>query len=644
MIRRSAEDSAAGRPNDENRTPSARRIAACWAAIFCAAVLAYSPALHGGFLWDDDGHVCPEPLRSLRGLWRIWTDLGATQQYYPLLHSAFWLEFQLWGESVAGYHWVNILLHAGSACFVVALVRRLALPGAWLAGLIFALHPVAVESVAWISEQKNTLSTILGLASALIYLRFDDDRRPPSYRLAFVLFILALLAKTTTATLPGALLVVIWWRRGRLRWKEDVRPLVPWLVLGAGFGLFTAWVEHTVIGAEGSAFALSPLARGLLAGRIFWFYLGKLVWPADLIFIYPHWTVDPSAAWQWIFPLALIAAALALFALRRICRGPLAAFLIYAGMLFPVLGFFNVYPFVFSYVADHFQYLASIGLIIPAAAGLTRLANRLSVRWLPPVLAAGLLVALGALTWRQTHVYRDAETLYAATLDRNPSCWLAHNNLGVLLARDHPAEAIAHYKAALKLKPDYDKAHCNLANILAKMPGQRAAAIAHYEAALQTDPDYLDARVNFGILLASDPARLPEAIAQFKAAIDLWPAFAPAHANLGTAWSRIPGHLGDAIAQYQAALRLDPHSILTWFDLGNALVKAGRTTEAIAAYESALKIDPDFADAHVNLANVLIKLPDHRADALAHYREALRLRPDWDFVRQILDREATPEQ
>jgi len=306
------------------------------AVIFAVTLLAYLPAMRGGFLWDDDFHVTQPDLQSVEGLKRIWCEMGATQQYYPLLHSAFWVEHRLWGDSVVGYHLTNILLHAAAACLVVAVVRRLihgeSSPSTplrafdpekvaagherrryagveWLAGLIFALHPVCVESVAWISEQKNTLSTIFYLGSALVYLRFDQDRRPSRYFLALGLFVLALLTKTVTATLPAALLVVFWWQRGRLQWIRDVRPLLPWLGLGATAGLLTSWVERTFIGAQGADFTLNLLERCLLAGRVIWFYLGKLVWPADLIFIYPRWAVDAAVWWQYLFPLAALVAA-----------------------------------------------------------------------------------------------------------------------------------------------------------------------------------------------------------------------------------------------------------------------------------------------------------------------------------------------
>jgi hypothetical protein len=348
------------------------------ALLFVSLFAVYWPALRGGFVWDDAAHVTRPDLRSLHGLWRIWFDLTATQQYYPLLHSVFWVEHRIWGDSVFAYHLLNLVLHGLAACLVVAIVRRLSLPGAWLAAFVFALHPVATETVAWISEQKNTLSAVFYLAAALVYLRFDDTRRRSLYLVALGLFLAALLTKTVTATLPAALLVIFWWKRGRIGWKRDVRPLAPWLAIGAAAGYLTAWVERHYIGAQGADFSLNAVERCLVAGRALWFYFGKLVWPSPLIFVYPRWTIDAGALWQYAFPLSVAAAAVPLFLAARRSRGPLAAFLLYAGTLFPALGFLNVYPFVFSYTADHFQYLAMLAVIVPASAFATSAAMRLA--------------------------------------------------------------------------------------------------------------------------------------------------------------------------------------------------------------------------------------------------------------------------
>src|SRR5580658_1590861 len=388
------------------------------ALLLGATLIAYSPALNGEFLWDDDGHVTKAALQSLHGLWRIWFEVGATQQYYPVLHSAFWIEHRLWGDSVLGYHLTNVLLHAVAACFVVWIVRLISLPGAWLAGFLFALHPVCVEAVAWIAEQKSTLSAVFYLGAAITYLRFDRTRRKTLYFGALGLFVLALLSKTVTATLPAALLLVFWWQRKQVSWKRDVRPLLPWFALGAAAGLFTAWVERRYVAAEGPDFELTLLQRCLLAGRAIFFYLGKLVWPVNLTFTYLRWKLDASACWQYGFPLGVLAIVAGLWLLARRRRGPLAAFLFFAGTLFPALGFFNVYPFLYSYVADHFQYLASLGIIVPAAWGWARWTRG---SFIVAIIVVGLL---GCLTWRQSRLYRDPETFYRASLARNPNAWL----------------------------------------------------------------------------------------------------------------------------------------------------------------------------------------------------------------------------
>src|ERR1700679_623430 len=279
---------------------------AAGATLLFVTLIAYIPALNGGLLWDDEGHVTSPDLQSLHGLWRIWFEFGSTQQYYPLLHSAFWIEHRLWGDTVLGYHLVSVLLHALSACLGGAIVRYLRLPGAWLAGFLFALHPVCVEAVAWISEQKSTLSGAFYLAALLCYLHFDRSRRGWQYFLALALFVLALLSKTVAATLPAALLVLLWWRRGRLDWKRDVRLLLPWFALSVAAAAVTEYVEQNFLGARGPEFALTLAQRCLVASRAIWFYLGKLIWPVNLTFIYPRWKVDQTVWWQYLFPLGLL--------------------------------------------------------------------------------------------------------------------------------------------------------------------------------------------------------------------------------------------------------------------------------------------------------------------------------------------------
>jgi len=510
--------------------------------IFCATLAAYFPALNGSLLWDDSHHITRPGLASFQGLWRIWFDVGATWQYYPLLHSAFWLEHRLWGESVVGYHLTNIALHALSACLVVMIVRRLSLPGAWLAGFVFALHPVNVEAVAWISEQKSTLSGAFCLASMLTYLNFDQDRRKSQYLLATLLFVLALLSKTVTTTLPAVLLVVFWWQRGRLGWKRDVLPLSPWFALGISAGLFTAWFERTVIGAQGPDFLITRAQRILIAGRAICFYAGKLFWPANLIFSYPHWNVDPAIWWQWLFPAGVLAFGVGLALVARRCRGPLAGFLIFSGTLFPALGFFNVYPFRFSYVADHFQYLAGLGIIVPVSSLLARATERTSWGKTFTIACSAMLMLIpGVLTWRQSHMYRDSETLYRETLARNPASWMAHNNLGVALEEipGRRPEAIAEFQAALRIKPNYAEAHYNLGTQLAQIPGRQPEAIAEFQAALRLRQNYPEAHNNLGVILAQIPGREPEAIAEFQAALRLKPDYPEALYNLRVAMARI---------------------------------------------------------------------------------------------------------
>jgi len=583
--------------------------------LVAAVIFAYQPAWHGGFVWDDESHVTRPELRTLGGLARIWMQLGATEQYYPLVHSVFWVEHRLWGDSTLGYHLVNILLHAFAALLLVKILQQLKIPGAWLAAAIFALHPVQVESVAWISELKNTLSAVLYLGAALAYLGFDRNRGRGNYALALGWFVLGLMSKTVIATLPAALLVVFWWQRGRISWKQDVWPLIPFFVAGIGAGLLTAWVEQKhVIGSKGSEFGFSVVERFLVAGRVIWFYLGKLFWPADLIFIYPRWNISPGAWWQYLFPAAGLLLLGALAGLQQRWRGPLAGLLFFAGTLFPALGFFNVYPFLYSFVADHFQYLAGIGPIALAAGIIATVLSRWGRNkpFLKPVLCGALLLVLAVLTWRQAGMYADNETLWQTTLARNPDSFLANNNIGVILVRKGQLEAaIAHFQKTLQSRPDDPEAHDNLGIALAKVHG-----------------DYANKLVGMG--------RDDEAIVQFRKALEICPAFADARHDLAVILLQ-KGQVDEAIAQFREILGNYPDDAMASFDLGNAYFQKGQMDEAVASFQRALKIKPDDVSARNNLGMAFLKkgMVD---EAAVQFQKALARQPDFALARTNLDK------
>ncbi len=609
---------------------------AVFALILIATFAAYFPALTGEFLWDDAGHVTSPSLQSWSGLARIWFEVGVTQQYYPLLHTAFWIEHRLWGDAPAGYHLINLLWHVTSACLLIELLRRLAIPGAVLAGLIFALHPVCVESVAWISEQKNTLSTVFCLAAALAWLRFEDERRPARYTIATLWFLAALLTKTVTATLPAALLVITWWQRGRLSWRDDVQPLLVWLVLGLGAGLGSSWFERTQIGANGVDFTLDPMERGLLACRVVWFYLGKLLWPAGLTFFYPRWTIDASSIWQWFFPGATLVVLAGLVWWRRRDRAPLAAALLFGGTLFPVLGFVNVYPFIFSYVADHFQYLASLGLIAFLAAAATRGFAFLSwPRWSGPVTAACVLTILGGLTWRQSVMYCDVVTLYETTLTRNPASWVAQLNLGTTLVdAGRTEEALPHLQRALELKPGYPVILNSLGNVLNRL-GRSREALPLLEQAVRIQPRFAGAHNTLGVALMA-LERADEGIAEFGRAVDLDPNLTLASVNLGWALAN-NGHYTEAVAQFEHARRLQPESADVEVKWGLALDLRGDTAGAILHLERALELQPGNPEIHHAMGRSFLGA-GRRSEAAEQFQAALRLDPNHVGAQEGLER------
>jgi tetratricopeptide (TPR) repeat protein len=517
------------------------------AAIVAMTVVAYLPALRAGFIWDDPDHVLNnETLRNAEGLRRMWTDRHSLPQWYPLTHTTFWVEYQLWGANPLGYHVGNVVLHACGAVVLWRLLARLDLPGAWLAACLFAVHPVHVESVAWVTERKNVLSGLFYLLAMTAYLRAIDLRSNESprtvpalswYAASFALFLGALFSKTVTCSLPAALLLVIWWKTGRIRWR-DAAPLLPFFAVGLVLALGTSQLEQVRVGATGSEwqYAETPLGNALtrviIAGNALWFYAWKLVWPVELAFIYERWRVDWRDPLQYAAPLAFAAIVVALFVLRRrIGRGPLVGVLFFAGTLVPALGFFNVYPHRYSFVADHFQYLASIGLLALVAALLVR-AGRLIRMPVEAVAALLLLVPLGVLTFERCMVFENPIALWDDTLRKSPRNWMVWTNLGnALVAEKRYAEAIPLYEQALQLAPEIHDVQYNAGHARARQ-GRFREAEQHFRRAVEIMPTFLPAWESLGDLYAEELNEPEKAVEAYQRAVEIAPHFPRPRAKL----------------------------------------------------------------------------------------------------------------
>jgi protein O-mannosyl-transferase len=505
-----------------------------------------------------------------------------------------------------------------------------------------------VESVAWITERKNVLSLGLYLSALLAYGRFTsfwthpNENAPPerpqrrwgSYTLAFTLFTAAMLSKTTAFSFPAVILLICWWKRGTIRWRDDVLPTLPFFIVSIGFCTLTSWIEKNHVGAHGPDWAISFPARCLIAGRAFWFYVGKLLWPANLCFTYPRWQLDTASFSQWLYPISAIGALLILWLVRkRTGRAPLAAALFFVGTLFPSLGFMNAYFMRYSFVCDHWMYLSSLGLFALAAALITRLAAKLHAPESSFAFAAVALPIFAILTWRQCGIYLDLGTLWRDTLAKDPNSWLAQNNLGIMLRNEGKlAEAIAHYQEALRINPNYAETHNNY-GVALKVSGHIDEAIAQYEEAIRLRPDYADAYDNLGNALRAQ-GRLTEAVEQYDQAIQLEPELTMAHYNLAIALKQ-QGKLDDAVAQYDQAIQLDPDFFEAHSNLAVILLQLGRIPEAVEHYDEAARLRPNSAWAHNDLALALCQAGRPR-DAISQWELALQAKPDYPEAQSSL--------
>ncbi|MFZ5563675.1 MAG: tetratricopeptide repeat protein [Thermodesulfobacteriota bacterium] len=447
--------------------------------LLAMVAVVYLPSTRNSFVWDDDYYITHNmTLSGVSGLRRIWLEPGATPQYYPLVFTSFWLEYHLFGLNPAVFHTTNILLHAANALLAWLVLSRLRIPWAWVAAAIFAIHPVNVESVAWVSERKNVLSGFFVLLSLL----FLIDALIPSGRetrtgkrllkpwlpgvAAFLFFVPALLSKSVTSMMPVVFLLLAWWKTPET-WFRKALALAPFFIAGGAAGLHTVVMEKAHVGAHGVEWYFSMADRILIATRALWFYAGKLAFPVNMVFIYPRWEIDASAPLQYLFPLATLALLAWLWTARlRIGRGPLTGVAIFVVTLFPALGFINYYPMRYSFVADHFQYLAGIAMIALATAGghvILSAGGSHRNRKTAWALCAGLLLLLGVRTFQEQAKYENFRTLWRDTLIKNPECWMAHNNLGTLLSKIGEYErATTHFQESLRIYPMNIMARLNL--------------------------------------------------------------------------------------------------------------------------------------------------------------------------------------
>ena len=589
--------------------------------IVLLTLVAYLPSLSGGFTWDDNIGVYDNAFVKLPdGWWRVWWTT-MTPDYFPLTANSFWLEWRLWGKQARGYHVTQIILHIITALLVWRVLRRLKVRGAWLAGLVFALHPVCVESVSWISERKNTLSLLFYLLTFLFYFRFEQESRRRWYALALVCFVLALLSKTSVVMLPVLLLLCVWWRNGK--WTlPDLWRTVPFFLLSFVFGLITIWFQNHRAMADTIEIAGGLPARLVIASWALWFYLYKTLLPVGLSMIYPKWVIPYAHPLAYLPLLAYAGLVLTGWVKRDSWGRPLVVLLVHLAVaLLPVLGFFDMAFMQYSFVADHFQHVAlpgSVAVVIGCAVWYTERGGQ--TRRFAGLLAAGVLVmVLFFLTLHENWVYGDAERLWRQAVDRNPACSAAFNNLGASLMEKAKGKRLSGPVFSLEGRPDTSY------RVTAGSPEYRRTeeALLELQKSVAISPNAA-AYTNIGSALALQ-GKEDEALAFLRQAVQLNPESPDALSNLGGLLER-QGHPAEALPYYREALRLRPGYDSAYFNLGNALVALNRTEEGIRYYRQALVLRQDFVEAHINLAVVLGRAGQY-PEALALYERAARLRP-----------------
>ena len=607
------------------------------------AVTSYLPALWGEFVWDDFLLTKLEAVSSWRGIWRLWFDPATAYlqrdavegHYWPLLYTTFWVEHKLWGFNPLGYHVLNLLLHFVNTALLWRLLLHLRIPGAWFAAALFAAHPLHAESVAWVISRKDLLSALFYLCAVFMWVRFTEAPRPRRYAAALLLFGAALLCKSVAITLPAALLILQWWRKGRIT-PGDLARVAPFFLVALVVGGFDTWFYKS---RTSLSFDYSVYERVIIASRALWFYLEKLLWPADLAVIYPPWEIDVSDPAGWAYVVAAPALALALWILRHgIGRGPLACALFFAVTLSPTLGFVDYSYMGHSFVADRFQYLAGIGVIVLFAAAAARGARRLSsaADRAAKGFALALLALLAVAAWNQTSVYKNDVSLFKHVISFNPESWAAQQNLGMALLRlNEFEEAEGYLRRSLEIFPLNPKAFRNLGEAL-RGQERYEESLKWYLAAVGLQPDEPLNHAGAGTVLFQ-LERYPEAVSSMKRALELQQDFATApgvHSLLGRTFRKM-GRDGEADEHFDLSVKLgmetNPRDPGALFSRAEDLRERKLHEESLKWYLSVIEIDPDFALAYAGMGDSLYQLGRY-PEAISSMRRALELQPDFPMA------------
>ncbi|MFA4854060.1 MAG: tetratricopeptide repeat protein [Candidatus Omnitrophota bacterium] len=542
----------------------------------------YIPSLRNGFIWDDETNLYENPcIQKAEGLKLIWFT-NETYQYYPVVFTTFWLEHKLWGLNPFGYHTINLILHLFNALLLFWIALKLYPRLAFVLALLFAVHPIQVETVAWITERKNLLSLFFFLLTILAYLRFDRTRRIRDYLLTVIMFVFALFSKPIAVCFIFFPFLYKWWQDGKITWRE-IRLSAVFVITGLLNAGYTLYLEYYNVGAQGRAFDLTFLERFILAGRILIFYIYKLLFPFNFMFFYPRWIVNARVWWQWLFPFSvMLVLGVFVYYRKKIGRGTLALFIFYIISIFPVLGFINVYGMNFSWVADHFSYLSVPVLLLLFCACICCLLDRLRASFprlcsLPyRILSTGLFIfAINYMCFKSAELarnYKDSTTLWSNLIRENPKAWVAYANLAAIYINiGKTEEALVLYKKAMALNPNFESAivlYNNLGNLSIKT-GKNKEALALYKKAIAINPDSKSNVLSYY--------------------------------NLGNAYYAIE-RKADAIKAYEKAIQLSPKYLGAFNNLASVYVDVGKIDKAIELWNEAIQINPAFAIAQFNLA------------------------------------------